>query len=215
MKHMFKQGFCDALIEEFDRGLRTLTKSSRSTPRDNPANNTAEIELSEQETQLSGRLMRVNHAGEIAAQGLYHGQALTARAETTITQMRISAKEEEDHLAWCEQRLTELQTHRSRIAPLWYLGSYAIGATAGLFGDKWSLGFVAETEKQVEKHLQNHLNKLPLHDEKSRVIIETMREDERRHGDAAKDLGAVELPKPIQKTMQAASKIMTTGAYWV
>ena len=212
---MSKQSFCDAFIEEFDRGLRTLTKSSRTTPRDNPANAVNEGELSEQDAQLSGRLMRVNHAGEIAAQGLYHGQALTARDDSTLQQMRISAKEEEDHLAWCEQRLTELQTPRSMITPFWYVGSYAIGATAGLFGDKWSLGFVAETENQVEAHLQRHLDKLPAQDEKSRAIIEVMKQDERQHGDAARNLGGVNLPKPVQKTMQAVSKVMTTGAYWV
>ncbi len=212
---MNRQNFCDKLIEEFDRGLRTLTKSSRITPRENPAKDIHGTELSAQEMQLSGRLMRVNHAGEIAAQGLYHGQALTARDETTLQQMRVSAKEEEDHLAWCEQRLNELQTPRSMITPLWYIGSYAIGATAGLFGDKWSLGFVAETENQVETHLQSHLDKLPIHDDKSRAIIEMMKEDERRHGDAARNLGGVDLPKPVQKGMQAVSKIMTTGAYWV
>ena len=212
---MSKQSFCDALIEVFDRGLRTLTKSSRTTPRDNPANDVNEGDLSEQDAQLSGRLMRVNHAGEIAAQGLYHGQALTARDDSTLQQMRISAKEEEDHLAWCEQRLTELQTPRSMITPFWYIGSYAIGATAGLFGDKWSLGFVAETEDQVEAHLQRHLDKLPTQDDKSRAIIEQMKQDERQHGDAARNLGGVNLPKPVQKTMQAVSKVMTTGAYWV
>jgi len=212
---MNRQNFCDKLIEEFDRGLRTLTKSSRITPRENPAKDIHETELSAQDMQLSGRLMRVNHAGEIAAQGLYHGQALTARDETTLQQMRVSAKEEEDHLAWCEQRLNELQTPRSMITPFWYIGSYAIGATAGLFGDKWSLGFVAETENQVETHLESHLDKLPTHDDKSRAIIEMMKEDERRHGDAARNLGGVDLPKPVQKSMQAVSKIMTTGAYWV
>jgi len=212
---MNRQNFCDKLIEEFDRGLRTLTKSSRITPRENPAKDIHEAELSAQDIQLSGRLMRVNHAGEIAAQGLYHGQALTARDETTLQQMRVSAKEEEDHLAWCEQRLNELQAPRSMITPFWYIGSYAIGATAGLFGDKWSLGFVAETENQVETHLQSHLDKLPTQDDKSRAIIEMMKEDERRHGDAARNLGGVDLPKPVQKGMQAVSKIMTTGAYWV
>ena len=212
---MNKQNFCDTLIEEFDRGLRTLTKTSRNTPRENPANNIPEADLSEKDMQLSGRLMRVNHAGEIAAQGLYHGQALTARDDATLEQMRVSAKEEEDHLAWCEQRLNDLHTPRSMITPFWYVGSYAIGATAGLFGDKWSLGFVAETENQVEKHLQSHLEKLPTQDTKSKSIIELMKEDERKHGDAARNLGGVDLPKPIQKTMQAVSKIMTTGAYWV
>ena len=212
---MSKQSFSDRLIEEFDRGLRTLTKSSRRTQRINPAEALDEKNLSEKEALLSGRLMRVNHAGEIAAQGLYHGQALTAKDDATLTQMQISAKEEEDHLAWCEQRLNELQTPRSLIGPVWYLGSYAIGATAGLFGDRWSLGFVAETEDQVEKHLESHLQKLPSQDLKSRVIIEKMKQDEHQHGQAARDLGGKQLPTPVQKTMQLVSKVMTTGAYWV
>lgn len=212
---MSKQSFSDRLIEEFDRGLRTLTKSSRRTQRINPAEALDEKNLSEKEALLSGRLMRVNHAGEIAAQGLYHGQALTAKNDSTLTQMQISAKEEEDHLAWCEQRLNELQTPRSLIGPVWYLGSYAIGATAGLFGDRWSLGFVAETEDQVEKHLESHLQKLPSQDLKSRVIIEKMKQDEHQHGQAARDLGGKQLPPPVQKTMRFVSKLMTTGAYWV
>lgn len=212
---MNKQSLCDTLINEFDRGLRTLTKPSRSTARHSPAKDIDEADLSEQEAQLSGRLMRVNHAGEISAQGLYHGQALTARDNATLKQMRISAKEEEDHLAWCEQRLNELHTPTSMIAPFWYTSSYIIGATAGLFGDKWSLGFVAETENQVEKHLQNHLEKLPPQDNKSRAIIEIMQQDERRHGDAARNLGGFNLPSPIKKAMQAVSKVMTKGAYWI
>lgn len=212
---MSKQYISDKFIEEFDRGLRTLTKASRYSQRNNPAEILEEQDLSEKESQLSGRLMRVNHAGEIAAQGLYHGQALTAKEPATLEQMKISAKEEEDHLAWCEQRLTELQTPRSLIGPLWYLGSYAIGATAGLFGDRWSLGFVAETENQVERHLDNHLNKLPAHDQKSRAIIQKMKQDEHQHGQAAKDLGGKPLPTPVKKSMRLISKVMTTGAYWV
>ncbi len=207
--------FSDQMIEQFDRGLRTLTKQSRHAQRENPANQYGEESLSEQDRLAAGRLMRVNHAGEIAAQGLYHGQSLTARNKETLEQMQQSAKEEEDHLAWCEQRLNELQTPRSLIGPVWYFGSYAIGATAGLFGDKWSLGFVAETEDQVEKHLQNHLNKLPSNDSKSRAIIEKMKLDEHQHGESARNLGGVSLPTPIKKTMQFVSKVMTTGAYWV
>ncbi|MDW3095678.1 MAG: 2-polyprenyl-3-methyl-6-methoxy-1,4-benzoquinone monooxygenase [Gammaproteobacteria bacterium] len=212
---MNMQNFSDRLIAEFDRGLRTLTKSSRSAQRANPAETIEENDLSENDAQLSGRLMRVNHAGEIAAQGLYHGQALTAKDNITLTQMKVSAKEEEDHLAWCEQRLNDLQTPRSLISPLWYIGSYTIGATAGLFGDRWSLGFVAETEDQVEKHLDNHLQKLPSQDKKSRAIIEKMKADEQQHGQAARDLGGHPLPAPVQKTMQLVSKVMTTGAYWI
>lgn len=209
------QSITDRLIREFDRSLRTLTKSSRHAQRSNPAELLDESALSAKETQLSGRLMRVNHAGEIAAQGLYHGQALTAKHATTLNQMQISAKEEEDHLAWCEQRLNELHTPRSFISPVWYVGSYAIGATAGLFGDHWSLGFVAETEDQVEKHLEGHLQKLPSHDLKSRAIIKKMKQDEHQHGKSARDLGGKPLPAPVQKAMRLMSKVMTTGAYWI
>lgn len=212
---MSKQSFSDQVIKQFDRGLRTLIKTSRHAQRSNPAEQFEEKNLSEKEIQLSGRLMRVNHAGEIAAQGLYHGQALTAKNAATLNQMQISAKEEEDHLAWCEQRLKELQTPRSLIGPVWYLGSYAIGATAGIFGDRWSLGFVAETEDQVEAHLESHLTKLPAQDQKSRAIIKKMKQDEHHHGQAARDLGGKPLPAPVQKTMQLVSKVMTTGAYWI
>ena len=207
--------FSDRLIEEFDRGLRTLTKQSRHAQRETPANKHVDTELSDEDRILSGRLMRVNHAGEMAAQGLYHGQSLTARSDETIKQMQVSAIEEEDHLAWCEQRLHELQTPRSLIGPVWYFGSYAIGASAGLFGDKWSLGFVAETEDQVERHLEIHLSKLPENDTKSRAVIEKMKSDEHQHGESARNLGGASLPPPIQKSMQLVSKIMTTGAYWV
>ena len=207
--------FADRLIEEFDRGLRTLTKKSRRTQRDNPALAIPDHVLSEKDAIKSGRLMRVNHAGEIAAQGLYHGQALTAKKKETLDRMQVSAVEEEDHLAWCEQRLNELDTSTSLIGPFWYWGSYAMGATAGVFGDKWSLGFVAETEKQVEQHLLNHLSRLPKDDSKSRAIIEAMKEDEHHHGEEAKMLGGVELPKPVQQGMKLVSKVMTVGAYWV
>lgn len=212
---MAKQYLSDRLIAEFDRGLRTLTKSSRLTDRESPANRCPQDNLSDQEILLSGRMMRVNHAGEIAAQGLYHGQALAAQDDATLQQMQISAKEEEDHLAWCEQRLNELNTPRSLIGPVWYAGSYAIGVTAGLFGDQWSLGFVAETEDQVEQHLEKHLNKLPNHDKKSRAIIEKMKSDEHHHGVTARQLGGKQLPASIQKTMQLISKIMTTSAFWI
>ena len=207
--------FPDRLIAEFDRGLKTLTKQSRQAQRNNPANQHPNDNLSEQDRLQSGRLMRVNHAGEIAAQGLYHGQALTAQSNEVLEQMHHSAKEEEDHLAWCEQRLNELQTPRSLIGPFWYFGSYAIGATAGLFGDKWSLGFVAETEDQVEKHLENHLQKISPIDSRSRAIIEEMKSDEHHHGESARNLGGASLPAPIKSTMQLVSKLMTTGAYWI
>ncbi len=207
--------FTDRLITEFDRGLRTLTHTNRNAQRPNPGDTLPEGELNEQDRTTAGRMMRVNHAGEVAAQGLYHGQALTARDQATLQRMQQSAGEEEDHLAWCEQRLEELQTPRSMIGPLWYFGSYAIGATAGLFGDRWSLGFVAETETQVEQHLSKHLDRLPPPDEKSRAILQQMKTDEHQHGEAARNLGGVDLPKPVCSAMRLVSKVMTTGAYWV
>ena len=207
--------FTDQLIVEFDRGLRAITRQNRPALRENPASQCDEKSLADKDRQTAGRLMRVNHAGEVAAQGLYHGQALTARNEVTQQRMQVSAREEEDHLAWCEERLLELQTPRSLIGPLWYFGSYAIGATAGLLGDRWSLGFVAETETQVEQHLTNHLDKLPTDDHKSRAILNQMQTDERQHGQAARDLGGTQLPKSICKAMQLVSKVMTTGAYWI
>ncbi len=207
--------FSDRLIEEFDRGLRTLTKRNRPAQRENPANSCDDLNLSDNTKQYAGRLMRVNHAGEVAAQGLYHGQSLTAHNEEICQRMQISAREEEDHLSWCEERLNELQTPRSLIGPAWYFGSYAIGAVAGIFGDRWSLGFIAETEIQVEEHLANHLNKLPSQDQKSRAILAQMKSDEHRHGEAARDLGAKQLPPAACKAMRLISKIMTNGAFWI
>ena len=205
----------DRLIIEFDRRLRTLTQQKRSAQRDNPAKDMRDAELSEQQRKQAGRLMRVNHAGEVAAQGLYHGQALTARNQGTITSMQQSAAEEEDHLAWCEDRLTELQHQPSVLGPMWYFGSYTLGATAGLFGDRWSLGFVGETEKQVENHITDHLAKLPEEDKKSRAILAQMQEDEIKHGEKAMQMGGEELPAPIKSAMTLVSKVMTTGAYWI
>jgi ubiquinone biosynthesis monooxygenase Coq7 len=204
----------DRFILEFDRGLRTLTRQKRTTQRDNPAKHLAEPQLTEQERKRAARLMRVNHAGEVAAQGLYHGQALTAHDTKIIDAMHSSAREEEDHLAWCEERLNELHSHPSLLGPLWYLGSYGLGATAGFFGDRWSLGFVGETEKQVEQHLTDHLSKLPEEDHKSRSILAQMQEDERMHGDKAMAMGGEELPTPVKKIMKLVSRVMTTGAYW-
>jgi len=159
--------------------------------------------------------MRVNHAGEVAAQGLYQGHAAVARDEAITQQMQHAAEEEFDHLSWCEQRLTELDAGPSRLGPLWYAGSFAIGATSGLFGDKWSLGFIAETERQVCAHLTRHLDRLPENDARSRAIVEKMRDEERQHGDNAVDAGAADLPEPARLLMRWTSKIMTKTAYWV
>lgn len=208
--------FADKIILELDRSLKVLANSSSShAQRDNPASTVAEPELTLQQRQTSARLMRVNHAGEMAAQGLYHGQALTARNSDTLARMQASAQEETDHLVWCQQRLNELDSHSSLINPLWYMGSFAMGVTAGLCGDKWSLGFVSETEKQVEEHLSEHLQRLPAEDSKSRSILKQMQQDEIEHGEAARNLGGVDLPKPIPQLMRSVSQIMKVGAYWI
>jgi ubiquinone biosynthesis monooxygenase Coq7 len=159
--------------------------------------------------------MRVNHAGEIAAQALYHGQALVARSTTTRELLLKSAREETDHLAWCETRLKELDSHPSLLNPLWYAGSFAIGALTGLLGDRMSLGFVVETERQVEGHLDEHLARLPPDDARSRAILEAMRNDEITHGTNAKAAGGVELPSPIRSLMRSTARVMTNTAYWV
>ena len=207
--------FADKIIITFDHGLRTLSKQARSGQRESPARHCPQDALSEKEAQAAGRLMRVNHAGEIAAQGLYYGQSLTAQDSVIQAQMQRSANEEEDHLAWCEQRLHELNTAPSLITPFWYFGACAMGAAAGLFGDKWSLGFVAETEHQVAQHLQKHLKQLPANDIKSRAIIKKMQADEHQHGEKARQLGGKQLPRVVQTGMKLAAKVMTTTAHWL
>ena len=159
--------------------------------------------------------MRVNHAGEIAAQALYQGHATVARDKTIEQQMQRAADEEFDHLAWCEQRLDELGESPSKLAPFWYAGAFAIGAASGILGDKWSLGFIAETERQVCAHLDSHLDGLPDEDVRSRAIVKTMRDEEQEHGENAVSAGAAELPEPVKKLMQLTAKLMTTTAYRV
>jgi len=197
----------------FDQAVRTLAGKPLVTGRPNPADDREEGELSEAEKAESMRLMRVNHAGEVAAQALYQGQALTARLETVRGRMEHAAEEENDHLDWCEQRVTQLGGHVSYLNPLWYLGSFAIGAAAGAIGDKWSLGFVAETEKQVIQHLDGHLRRIAPGDQKSRAIIEQMKIDEAHHGAEAKRAGGADLPDPVQRLMKLTSRIMTGTAY--
>lgn len=198
---------------QLDTGLRTLFGKPSVTERQNPENTVAEGELSASEKELAGRLMRINHSGEVAAQGLYQGQALTAKLPDVREKMERAAEEENDHLDWCKQRINELDTHTSYLNPLWYFGSVAIGAAAGLAGDKWSLGFVAETEHQVVRHLTSHLNQISENDHKSRAILEQMKEDEGHHATAALDAGAAELPVPVKKFMALTSKIMTKTVY--
>ena len=203
----------DHLMMQVDTGLRTLFGKPSITERQNPEDVIEDGELSAGEKDLAGRLMRINHSGEVAAQGLYQGQALTAKLPEVKAKMERAAQEENDHLDWCEQRIHELGTHTSYLNPLWYVGSVAIGATAGLAGDKWSLGFVAETEHQVVRHLTSHLKQISENDHKSRAILEQMKEDEGQHATVALNAGGAALPSPIKKFMALTSKIMTKSVY--
>jgi len=205
----------DRFIMNIDGALNTVFGKPVGTGRADPSASDAESELSEQERRRSERLMRVNHAGEVAAQALYQGQAATARMDSVRTAMEQASQEENDHLVWCQKRLRELSGHTSYLNPLWYLGSFTIGALAGLAGDKWSLGFVAETEQQVVRHLHDHLQKLPESDHKSRAILEQMREDEARHATAALESGGKQLPETIKNLMSLTSKVMIRTAYWL
>jgi len=207
-----KQTFLDQLIAHTDQALRTVFGEPVGSGRENPAEPVAENELSSTDKARSIRLMRVNHAGEVCAQALYQGQALTAHRHDTRQQMKQAAIEENDHLAWCRQRIDELGGHTSLLNPLWYTGSLAMGAASGLMGDKWSLGFLAETENQVVKHLEGHLQQLPDGDDKSHTILEQMKIDEARHKASALAAGGSALPDPVKKMMTLVSRVMTTTA---
>lgn len=207
--------FIDQIIGEFDKGLRTSFGPAPGAMRPNPAADKEEKELSDNDRQLTGRFMRINHAGEICAQGLYQGQALTARLPKIRKKMEEAAAEENDHISWTAERIKELGSHTSYLNPVWYAGSFALGALAGLAGDKWSLGFVAETEKQVVRHLNSHLESLAPNDEKSRAILEQMREDEGKHATTAITAGAASFPPSVQRLMKFTSKIFTNTTYWV
>jgi ubiquinone biosynthesis monooxygenase Coq7 len=202
----------DQLIIEFDKGLRTVFAPARSV-RQHPDGNCSEISLSESEKHHSAALMRINHSGEVCAQALYNGQALTARNPATEAALRQASQEETEHLAWCEKRIRELGGRKSLLNPVWYAGSFTLGALAGALGDKWNLGFLAETEHQVGKHIENHLSRLPAGDEKSRAILQQMKEDEARHATTALDHGGAALPAPVRLAMQLASKVMTHTTY--
>ena len=185
--------------------------SAGATP--SPAAAPAPPVLDEAARREAASLMRVNHAGEVAAQGLYHGQALTARNPDTRRHLLEAASEEQNHLEWCEARLQELGDGPSKLRPLWYGASFAMGAAAGLFGDRWSLGFVAETERQVSEHLDEHIRKLPPGDAKSREVLQAMRADEQRHGLEAEHRGGAPLPLPVRELMRRVAKVMKEGAY--
>lgn len=212
------RSFLDSCLAELDTALRVVAARAGNPRRPAPEpdnSGVAPAELSGDQALEAARLMRVNHTGEIAAQALYRGQALVARDAELRARLLEAADEEHDHLAWCETRVTELGQKTSRLAPLWYGGSFAIGALAGLAGDRVSLGFLAETEKQVVEHLDRHLGRLPTDDDRSRRIVEQMKVEEAAHQDTALQHGGIALPPPIRAAMRATAKFMTTVSYWI
>lgn len=204
----------DSLIMGFDRALRTLFARAPTT-RGVPGHDLAEADLSVVERRHTGALMRVNHVGEVCAQALYQGQALTCKEPGIREALAKAADEETEHLAWTERRIDELGARKSVLNPLWYLGSLSLGALAGKLGARWSLGFLAETERQVEAHLDHHLAQLPWNDERSRAIVEQMKIDEAGHANMAVGLGARELPGPLKAAMRVTARIMTGTAYYL
>lgn len=205
----------DRAFQQLDQAVRTVLAPPPAAARPNPAEDIPEHPLSDRERRHAAGLMRVNHAGEIMAQGLYQGQALTARLDQVRDAMEQAASEEFDHLAWCEARLEELGERPSVLGPVWYAGAFLLGAGAGLAGDRWSLGFVSETEAQVVSHLEDHLGRLPARDRRSRAIVEQMKTDEAHHGAQAREAGGLPLPAPARGLMTLVSKLMTRTAYWL
>jgi ubiquinone biosynthesis monooxygenase Coq7 len=204
----------DSWIIEFDKGLRTLLGKAQSI-RPFPDEGLAQADLNEVEQKLATALMRVNHSGEICAQALYQGQALTARDPMVQQKLKQAAQEETEHLAWTSRRVHEMGGHLSVLNPLLYSSSLALGVCAGLLGDKWNLGFLAETERQVGAHLQSHLERLPQQDEQNRAVVQQMYLDETRHSEIAVQLGGAQLPMPVIFAMKVSSKLMTKTAYWI
>ena len=204
----------DRWISGFDRGLRTLTGVHQAA-RPNPADDVAEADMTAQERAHVAGLMRVNHTGEVCAQALYRGQALVAKTEETRTALLEAAQEEKDHLDWCEERIDELGTHTSRLNPLFFASSYALGALTGTIGDKVSLGFVHATEEGVAIHLKEHLQKLPTDDRKSQLVLQQMLAEEERHGAHALEQGGEEFSDPVKRMMRTASQVMTKTTYWL
>ena len=204
----------EQFITTFDAGLRTLFASAHAA-RPRPDADLEEPALDDASKHHAAALMRINHVGEVCAQALYSGQAITSKNPQIVKALQRAAAEETDHLAWCEARISELGGHKSLLNPLWYAGSFTLGAVAGALGDKWNLGFLAETENQVAAHLQNHLQQLSNADIKTRTIVNQMQQDEAAHASEANALGASELPAPIKAGMKIASKIMTKTAYYI
>ena len=215
MLEKFHRSTIDQLLIQFDQALRTCVPGTTQANRESPAANADEIELSNLEKQHAAGLMRINHTGEVCAQALYQGQATTALLGEVRKSMEQAAEEEVDHLAWCEQRLTELDSRPSVLNFLWYALSFGLGAAAGLAGDRWSLGFVAETEHQVCEHLEDHLSKLPKQDNKSRAILEQMIADEKHHEETARQAGGLEPPLAIRQAMNAMSQLMKKTTYHI
>ena len=205
----------DRIIIGFDNAVHTLLNNNSKSTRENPSNTIPESSLTTEEKFQAVCLMRVNHSGEVCAQALYQGQALTAKSDEIRYKLEQSGLEEYDHLAWCHSRITELGSHTSYLNPLWYAGSFTLGIIAGLAGDKWNLGFIAATEYQVVEHLNNHLQRLPQSDLKSQAILQQMRDDENQHAETAISAGAAVLPLPVQMAMRVTSKLMTYSSYWV
>ncbi len=210
-----KYTFFDKLCLQFDQALKTIVPTPHLLVRTNPAVAKHEAPLTEQEKKQVAALMRVNHVGEICAQALYKGQALTATSPEVRTQLQHAAVEEMDHLVWCIERLDQINGRTSYLLVFWYTGAFILGALTGSLGDRWSLGFVAETEHQVSEHLQRHLAKLPACDDKTRAILMTMQVEEAQHADLATATGGQTLPKPMQLLMQLAARFMTTTAYYL
>lgn len=212
---MKNYSLADKLLMNVDQTLKTLVNGAATAGRPSPGQGHDETEMEAEDRKHVAGLMRVNHSGEVCAQALYQGQALTARLPTVREEMQQAADEEIDHLDWCEERIHQLGSHTSYLNPVWYAMSFGIGAAAGIAGDKWSLGFVAATEEQVCKHLQSHLEQIPEGDDKTRAILETMHEDEARHGHHALDAGGVDFPAPVKTVMTGVSKLMTKLSYKV
>ena len=203
----------DRFIIEFDKGLKTLAATAHSVRPYPDQNVSLSTELNSTEKRHAASLMRINHCGEVCAQALYNGQALTTKNPQTVRALEQASKEETEHLAWCERRIQELGGRTSLLNPIWYVSSFTLGAIAGALGDKWNLGFLAETESQVGVHLNQHLDALPANDDKSRAILEQMKIDEAEHAATAIHLGGAELPSPIKAAMQGMSKVMTSTTY--
>ncbi|MCF8157828.1 MAG: 2-polyprenyl-3-methyl-6-methoxy-1,4-benzoquinone monooxygenase [Burkholderiaceae bacterium] len=203
----------DRFIIEFDKGLKTLAATAHSVRPYPDQNVSLPTELNPTEKRNAAALMRINHCGEVCAQALYNGQALTTKNPQTVRALEQASKEETEHLAWCERRIQELGGRTSLLNPIWYVSSFTLGAIAGALGDKWNLGFLAETERQVGVHLNQHLDALPANDDKSRAILEQMKIDEAEHAATAIHLGGAELPSPIKAAMQGMSKVMTSTTY--